>query len=98
MKDYIIRKATPGDLGAINDLLQQVLAVHNAGRPDLFKAVGKKYTDVELLQIFDNPQTPVFVCDKAGAVLGYVFCELQHKSSGSLQCITTLFVDDLCVN
>ena len=30
-KDFTIRKATAGDLGAVNELLQQVLGVHHAG-------------------------------------------------------------------
>lgn len=74
-----------------------MLALHNAGRPDLFNADGKKYTDEELLALFDNPRTPVFVYDKDGAVLGYVFCELCQPSSGSLRPLKTLYIDDLCV-
>ena len=44
---YIIRKAEPRDLEAVNELLQQVLSVHHKGRPDLFNEIGKKYTDAE---------------------------------------------------
>ena len=98
MAESIIRPAEPRDLDAVNDLLQQVLNVHHNGRPDLFREIGKKYTDEELLDIFANPETPVFVFDKDGSVLGYAFCALQHQSSGSLQSLTTLYVDDLCVD
>ncbi len=97
-KDYIIRLAKPGDLDIINKLLGQVLKVHHDGRPDLFHETGKKYTDEELLSIFDNPETPVFVYEKEGAVLGYAFCILQHLSSGSLMPLTTLYIDDICVH
>ena len=93
-----IRKATGQDLPAVNALLRQVLAVHHAGRPDLFRAEGKKYTDAELLSIFDDPQTPVFVYDRDGEVLGYAFCALLRQESGSLQPINTLYLDDLCVD
>lgn len=93
-----IRKAVPGDLEAVNRLLGQVLAVHHRGRPDLFNATGKKYTDSELLAIFDDPQTPVFVYEDGGVVLGYAFCALRHQGSGSLRDLTTLYVDDLCVD
>ena len=96
--DYVIRKAEPRDLDAMGNLLRQVLKLHHDGRPDLFNEVGKKYTDEQLLAIFANPETPVFVYDKDGAVLGYIFCELHHKSSGSLRTLDTLFIDDLCVN
>lgn len=97
MQDYIIRPAEPKDLEAVNTLLGQVLAVHHASRPDLFRPVGKKYTDDELLSIFENPDTPVFVYDREGAVLGYAFCAIQHLGSGALMPLTTLYLDDLCV-
>ena len=94
----IIRKAEPRDLDAVNRLLGQVLAIHHAGRPDLFRPVGKKYTDEELLGIFDDPQTPVFVYEDDGVVLGYAFCAIIHQESGSLMPLTTLYLDDLCVD
>lgn len=93
-----IRLAGPQDLSAVNDLLQQVLTVHHEGRPDLFNKIGKKYTDAELLAIFANPETPVFVYEADGKVLGYAFCALEHKGSGSLQELTSLYIDDLCVD
>ena len=95
---YTIRKAESRDLEAVNQLLQEVLAIHHSGRPDLFRETGKKYTDEQLLAIFGNPDTPVFVYDREGTVLGYVFCAFQHTCSGALQPHTTLYIDDLCVN
>lgn len=94
----LIRKAVPGDIQTVNRLLEQVLAVHHKGRPDLFKAEGKKYTDHELLEIFANPCTPVFVFEDEGQVLGYAFCSHQSQESGSLMPIRTLYVDDICVD
>lgn len=96
--NYMIRPAEAGDMEAVNGLLRQVLGVHNAGRPDLFRPEGKKYTDAELLAIFDNPETPVYVYAKDGAVLGYVFCALRQSSGGALQPLKTLYIDDLCVD
>ena len=98
MPEYTIRRAETRDIQAVNTLLQQVLAVHHKGRPDLFNEVGKKYSDAELLAIFRNPDTPVFVYDKDGAVLGYAFCVIRHQGSGSLRELSTLYIDDLCVN
>lgn len=97
MTDGFIRKAVPADLGAVNELLGQVLDLHHRGRPDLFNAVGKKYTDSELLDIFADPDTPVFVYERGGRVIGYVFCAIQHQESGSLKPLDTLYIDDLCV-
>lgn len=61
MDDMTIRRATAADIPQIDELLRQVLEVHHAGRPDLFKDGVKKYTDEELKAILANDQTPVFV-------------------------------------
>ena len=45
MDDMTIRRATAADIPQIDELLRQVLEVHHAGRPDLFKGGVKKYTD-----------------------------------------------------
>ena len=95
---HSIRKAEPRDLEAVNRLLGQVLKVHHDGRPDLFRAEGKKYTDEEILAIFANPETPVFVFDEGGEVLGYAFCIAQSASSHAQTPVRTLYVDDLCVD
>ena len=97
--DYIIRRAEAKDLKKVGDLLEQVLRLHHEGRPDLFKSAGKKYSDEELLAIFANPQTPVFVYESNGTVLGYAFCAfVQTKENGSLNPLTSLYIDDLCVD
>ena len=98
MNNYIIRHAGPRDLKAVNGLLRQVLSVHHQGRPDLFRPKGKKYTNEELLGLFAFPDTPVFVYERDGEVLGYVFCSFQQPSSGALKPVTTLYIDDLCVD
>lgn len=95
---HTIRKAAPRDLEAVNKLLGQVLSVHHEGRPDLFKAWGKKYTDSELLAIFANPETPVFVYELEGSVLGYAFCISQCPMSHCLNPVKTLYIDDICVD
>lgn len=96
----IIRRASVADLNGINKLLYEVLNVHRACRPDLFKANAKKYTDKELKAIIKDYNRPVFVAaGEHGEVLGYAFCVFQrHKDSAILQDRTTLYVDDLCVD
>ena len=98
MPDSPIRKACAGDLDAVGRMLRQVLKLHHDGRPDLFPPTGKKYTDAELCAIFENPDTPVFVYELDGQVVGYVFCELQVPRSHNLNPIKTLYIDDLCVD
>ena len=93
-----IRRAIPQDLEAINCLLMQVLAVHHIGRPELFKAGTKKYTDEELLAIIADDTRPIFVAEEAGQVQGYAFCIFQqYVNNNILTDVKTLYIDDLCV-
>ena len=98
----LIRRACEKDLEGIDRLLGQVLAVHAEGRPDLFRAGTRKYTDGELLRIFADDARPVFVAVEDGAdgwVLGHAFCELQdYRESNNMQPILSLYVDDICVD
>ena len=96
----VIRRGEERDLTGINRLLEQVLAVHHNGRPDLFKSDTKKYTDEELLAILCDDTKPVFVAvDADGNVVGYAFCVFkQHLNDNILTDIRTLYIDDLCVD
>lgn len=95
----IIRRAKAEDSEGLNELLRQVLYVHHIDRPDIFKAVGKKYTDKELLEIINNEDTPVFVAvDDEGRVLAHCFCVINATCGhSSLVDNKTLYIDDLCV-
>ena len=94
-----IRNAEAGDLEDVNRLLYQVAEVHHQGRPDLFLGGAKKYTDDEVLRIFQDEKTPVFVAEEDGRILGYAFCVFQEvKGSHALSDIKTLYIDDLCVD
>lgn len=87
-------------MGGINKLLNQVLMVHHNGRPDLFKAHVKKYTDEELAVLIEDDSRPIFVAvDEAEEVLGYAFCVFQqHINNNILTDVKTLYIDDLCVD
>lgn len=95
-----IRRAMISDMPGINKLLNQVLMVHHNGRPDLFKANVKKYTDEELAEIIENDQKPIFLAvDDSDEVLGYAFCVYQqHINDNILTDVKTLYIDDLCVD
>jgi ribosomal protein S18 acetylase RimI-like enzyme len=74
--------------------------VHHRGRPDLFKAGCRKYTDDELAAIIVDDSRPVFVAvDEHGIVYGYAFCIFkQYLNDNILTDIKTLYIDDLCVD
>lgn len=95
-----IRRADVKDINAINNLLEQVLMVHHNGRPDLFKANAKKYTEKELIEIIKDNTRPIFVYeDENGIIKGYAFCvHKQFMSDNILTDIRTLYIDDLCVD
>lgn len=95
-----IRRALERDMDGINKLLLQVAMVHHKGRPDLFKAGTRKYTDEELKAIIADDSKPILVAaDNGGNVLGYAFCVFQqHINSNILTDIKTLYIDDLCVD
>lgn len=96
----IIRRANKNDLEGVNNLLRQVLMVHHNGRPDLFKPHVKKYTDDQLLSMFEDDTRPIFVgVDENDNVLGYAFCIYQqHINDNVLTDIKTLYIDDICVD
>jgi len=95
-----IKRASEKHMAGIDKLLEQVLTVHHEGRPDLFKADAKKYTDEELREILRDEGRPVFVAvDDEEQVMGYAFCVFQqHVNDNILTDIRTLYIDDLCVD
>ena len=96
----VIRRAKETDMEGINRLLRQVLMVHHNGRPDLFKANAKKYTDEELVQLIKDDTKPIFVAvNEEEKVLGYAFCMMQQYQNHEIMTdIQTLYIDDLCVD
>ena len=94
-----IRRASEKDIPQIKKLLGQVNAVHHEGRPDLFR-LGRKYDDGELKDILQDDRRPVFVAaDSSDTAVGYAFCVLQIPGcSHILEPVTTLYIDDLCVD
>ena len=95
-----IRIAEERDIPRLGDLLLQVCRVHHEGRPDLFRAGGRKYDDEELRGLLRDPERPILVAlDEKKTVQGYAFCVLQrHEGEGSFNDMTTLYLDDLCVD
>lgn len=95
-----IRRAEARDIPSLGDLLLQVCRVHHQGRPDLFRPGGRKYDDLQLQTLLADGERPILVAEGGdGRVLGYAFCVYQRRQGeGSFNDMTTLYLDDLCVD
>jgi len=95
----MIRKANTQDIKRIIELLHQVNMVHHVIRPDLFKPHTTKYNEQELEALFSDDNTPIFVFDDGGEVLGYAFCQVTEvKNHLLLVDNKSLYIDDICVD
>ena len=94
-----IRRAEEKDLDQVLALLSDLLELHAKLRPDIFIPGTTKYTREELLDIFANDETPVFLAvDENDEMMGYVFCIIQDPPfSTNMVQFKTLFIDDFGV-
>ncbi len=94
-----IRRAEMRDMPEVLRLLGQIGALHEKGRPDVYRKNAAKYSAEEYRSIIENEDTPVFVAEVDGVLAGYVFCQLQVREGHRQLCdMRTLYVDDLCVD
>ena len=94
-----IRRAEEKDIPGLAKLLRQVLEIHHAGRPDLFRGGVRKYTDSQLAQILSDDKRPVFAAFSDGKLAGYAFCVMKESVGDNiLTDMKSLYIDDLCVD
>lgn len=93
----MIRRAEIKDLPEINHLLEEVLKVHNAIRPDIFKGDGAKYTRDELINHLKEEKKPIYVYVENNKVVGHLFLEIREYESNVIIPYKSVFVDDLCI-
>ncbi len=94
-----VRRAVPEDTERLLELLLQVEGVHQKGRPDLFRVNGTKYTASELVPILSDENTPVFVAEYEGRVVGYVFTIItETKNSTMLFDFKNIHLEDVCID
>ena len=97
----MIRKAEPKDALRISALLRQVLEVHAAIRPDLFRSGLQKYSEEEVLALIAQPDYLIFVeTDEADVTVGYCICCEKEIADGQFARVgwKELYIDDLCVD
>ena len=70
----MIRLAKKKDIPKLLILLQEVLEIHAAIRPDIFISGTTKYTEEELELLLEDENRPIYVAvDDQDEVLGYAF-------------------------
>ena len=99
----IIRFAIDADTPGIHSLLSQVLELHAAGRPDIFRSGTCKYTDEQIHELIADEERPLFVAvaeDAApGELLAYAICKIEDfGGSNNSQPIRMLYIDDFVVD
>ncbi len=99
MKAAMIRKAEKKDISKILELLQEVLEVHAALRPDMFVSGTTKYSESDIEEILRDETKPVYVAvDENDEVMGYAFCIIKDRGgSDFLVKYKYIYIDDLCV-
>ena len=94
-----IVKAEKRHIPGMLRLLQQVGQVHREIRPDIFRAGALKYDETALEALLREENTPIFIGEDDGRVLGYCFCVLKdYRGSGVQTDRVELYIDDLCVD
>ena len=93
-----IYRANSSHIPGLIRLLYQVGDVHHRIRPDLFRSGAIKYTETDLEALLAEENSPVFVAEEDGSVLGYCFCQLrEYRDSTVLTDRKEIYIDDLCV-
>ena len=94
-----IRFAQMEDVAGIIALLKQVGNVHYQGRPDIFRQHAQKYGASQVIAMLNKASAPIFVAVEDKKVVGYGFCQMQrHENDPVLTDVTSLYIDDLCVD
>jgi len=93
-----IRRAEERDISGMIRLLYQVGGVHHQIRPELFRDSAIKYTEKDLEALLLDQNSPIFVAVEEDYLVGYCFCVRQVQTAASMQKISTLYIDDLCVD
>ncbi|MCI5774286.1 MAG: GNAT family N-acetyltransferase [Erysipelotrichaceae bacterium] len=94
-----MRLAQKQDIPAILQLLNEVLEVHAAIRPDIFIPNTTKYQYAQLSAMINDQDKPIIVaCDELDQVVGYAFCLFEKIDHPFMHQRKLLYVDDICVN
>lgn len=96
--DIIIRRAVPEDCVRIRPLQRQIADLHRAGRPDLFRAEARFFTQEAFNQRLDDPNHTIWIAEADGKVVGYAFAWVVfYRDHSTYMDHETFYIDDICV-
>lgn len=100
MNNIKVRLPRESDAGRVEELLLYIAKLHRDGRSDLFIDAGAKFGRDEILALFADDDSPVFVAeDGEGYVIGYIICRMKSSAGNpSLKPVKRLYIEDLCVD
>ena len=79
-------------------MLGQILRLHAALRPDVFRDDREKFTPEELGELFSREDRPAFAAEEDGICVGYALCEIRRPDAPQMLPRKVLYLDDLCVD
>lgn len=92
----IFRKAVSEDSLFIAESLKDILALHAAGRGDIFRSEGAKYGEADIIKMLDEDNKYVFVVQNNGTLCGYAICNaVIKKDHPVLKDRKVFYLDDL---
>ncbi len=96
----MIRRAEEKDAPRISALLKQVLEVHAAVRPDMYRSGTQKYSEADVKKLLADPDCVLFVeTDETDRTVGYAICFVHEiGDDGIVVGRRELYIDDLCVD
>lgn len=96
----MIRRAEEKDAPRISALLKQVLEVHAAVRPDMYRSGTQKYSEADVKKLLADPDCVLFVeTDETDRTVGYAICFVHEiGEDGIVVGRRELYIDDLCVD
>ncbi len=96
----MIRRAEEKDAPRISALLKQVLEVHAAVRPDMYRSGTQKYSEADVKKLLADPDCVLFVeTDGTDRTVGYAICFVHEiGDDGIVVGRRELYIDDLCVD
>ena len=93
-----IRPAVPEDCARIRPLQQQIADLHRAGRPDLFRAEARLFTQEAFNERLGDPKHRVLIAEAEGQVVGYAFAwVICYRDHPTYMDHDTFYIDDICV-